>query len=138
METYFAELNSENKVLQVILCSPDLINSTPHSEGGVSWIQTYKDGTRGVFAGIGYTYDSNNDIFIKRQPFPSWILQSNGTWQSPVGPEPDNNIVDNVPEYSQWWDEENQRWLRYRILDPKPRQNYVWNTDTSTWSEIEL
>jgi hypothetical protein len=138
METYFAELNSENKVIQVILCSPDLINSTPHSEGGVSWIQTYKDGTRGVFAGIGMTYDSSKDKFIEIQPFPSWTLQEDDTWQSPVGPTPDNPMVGDAPEFSQWWDEDNQRFLRYRILDPEPRQNYLWDSNTSTWSEIEL
>jgi hypothetical protein len=29
---------------------------------------------RGNFAGIGFTYDEENDVFYSPQPYPSWIL----------------------------------------------------------------
>lgn len=159
----FAEIDSDNKVTRVIIFSNDDINShggdlsqqaidefvglTPHltaeesptGKAGVAWVQTsYNKNFRGTFAGVNSIYDSEKDIFIQPCPFPSWTLQSNGTWQSPAGPEPDNPLVNDQKEYSQWWDEENQRWLRYRIADSTPRQNYVWNVSNSTWEEINL
>ena len=39
---------------------------------------------RGNFAGIGYTYDAVNDVFIPPQPFPSWLLTSSWLWDAPV------------------------------------------------------
>ena len=34
--------------------------------------------------GIGWTYDSNADVFIAPQPYPSWTLDSNHDWQPPT------------------------------------------------------
>ena len=33
-----------------------------------------KEAFRGNFAGIGHTYDPDNDVFYEAQPYPSWIL----------------------------------------------------------------
>jgi len=44
---------------------------------------------RGNYAGIGMIYDEDNDIFIVKQPYPSWVLNvSEARWQSPVGDAP--------------------------------------------------
>ncbi len=46
---------------------------------------------RGNYAGIGSTYDAENDVFYPPAPFASWALDSNWTWQPPIdypgGPE---------------------------------------------------
>lgn len=34
---------------------------------------------RGNFAGIGYTYDAENDVFYAPQPGPEWVLNTS-TW----------------------------------------------------------
>ena len=85
----------------------------------------HKDGgtpLRGNYAGIGMTYDEDNDIFISAKPYASWTLNvSEARWQSPVGDEPDftaeqtsqNNAgthmwVYNWNESSQSWDIENR------------------------------
>tara|TARA_A100001201_G_C4058297_1_gene191878 strand:- start:678 stop:1073 length:396 start_codon:yes stop_codon:yes gene_type:complete len=39
---------------------------------------------RGNFAGVGYTYDEENDVFLLPKPYPSWTLDSNYRWQPPV------------------------------------------------------
>jgi hypothetical protein len=139
---YFAELDSSNNVIRVLLFAADaddsVVESTPHLENGTSWVETFTDGTRGTYAGVGGTYDQTNDRFIEPQPYSSWTLQDDGTWQSPIGPTPENPMVGDAPEYSQWWDDENSRFLRFKISDAKPRQNYVWVPASSTWSEIEL
>ena len=45
---------------------------------------------RGNYAGIGYTYDEDNDIFIGKKPYTSWILNTaEARWQSPIGDAPE-------------------------------------------------
>jgi len=74
---HFAELDSNNVVLRVIVVNnqelSDSNNNESESKGidfckslfGGNWVQTsYNANFRGVFAGIGYTYDSKQDIFI--------------------------------------------------------------------------
>ncbi len=53
--------------------------------------------------GIGYTYDSNADVFIAPQPYPSWTLNENNDWQPPT-PKPDGNY---------YWHEDTQTWLLF-------------------------
>lgn len=58
-----------------------------HLDGG--------DAFRGNYAGVGSTYDAENDVFYPPAPFASWVLDSNWTWQPPIdypgGPEGDGN-----------------------------------------------
>ena len=43
------------------------------------------------FAGIGYTYDVNRDVFIAPKPFNSWTLNDETClWEPPI-PYPDTN-----------------------------------------------
>jgi hypothetical protein len=36
------------------------------------------------------TYDEDNDIFISKKPFTSWVLNtSEARWQSPIGDAPE-------------------------------------------------
>jgi hypothetical protein len=35
---------------------------------------------RGNYAGIGHTYDADNDVFYEQQPYASWTLNTD-TWQ---------------------------------------------------------
>lgn len=67
------------------------------------WKQTsYNHNFRKQYAPIGGKYDVIADVFVQRQPFPSWTLDSNHDWQPPV-PKPDgwNN-----------WDEDSQSWIQ--------------------------
>jgi len=78
---YFAELDDDNKVLRVISVSNDVCGeptldfpdtcaagrafiANTLKLGGV-WKQTsYNNNFRGTYAGIGYTYDAVNDVFV--------------------------------------------------------------------------
>jgi hypothetical protein len=61
-----------------------------HNLLGGEWIQTsYNNRIRKQYAGIGYTYDADADVFIALRPFASWSLDSNYDWQAPT-PKPDN------------------------------------------------
>ena len=97
----------DGKVIQVIVAEPDFFDTFADSSPG-SWLQTSyntrgnihygPDGEpdggialRGNYAGIGYTYDPQNDVFYAPQPFPSWTLdQTTWLWDAPVA-YPDDN-----------------------------------------------
>jgi hypothetical protein len=57
---------------------------------------------RGNYAGIGYTYDTENDVFYPPQPYPSWTLNSNWVWEAPVEYPDDGNFYN--------WNEETTSW----------------------------
>ena len=44
---------------------------------------SYNNNIRGTYAGIGYSYNSDEDIFVAPQPFPSWI-RSGSFWEAPT------------------------------------------------------
>ena len=88
--SHWAELDENNKVLRVIVGD----NNDPNGDEGYKWISenlggqwvqtSYNANFRKQFAGIGYTYDSQADLFITQQPYASWILDENYDWQAPV------------------------------------------------------
>ena len=44
---------------------------------------------RGNYAGIGYTYDEDNDIFWPKKPYTSWVKNTTtASWDSPIGAAP--------------------------------------------------
>ena len=67
---------------------------------------------RGNYAGIGYTWDSVNQIFWKPQPFPSWTKDiATASWVSPAGnaPEVTDEMATNLQHYE--WDEATTSWV---------------------------
>ena len=115
---HYAKLNN-GKVEQVIVVHNNelLVNGVEvESKGaefctnlfGGEWVQTsYNAGTNGFrkqYAGVGYSYDADLDIFIAPQPYPSWILDGNHDLQPPT-PMP---VVDGK-QYA--WFEPNKQWI---------------------------
>ncbi len=141
---YFAELNSENKVLRVVkACNIDVQNNggdqsesaakafqnvCPLSKDGVKWVQTsYNKTFRKNFAGIGYSYDSQRDAFIGISPFNSWILNENTCdWEAPI-PFPSD------VSYTIKWDENNLRWIGSALDN---NFIYKWNPVSNSWENI--
>ena len=94
---HYAELDTDNRVIRVLVVSNDVTHATPdgsedealgatflHDLLGGEWVQTSYNGTRrGRYAGIGYTYDAVRDEFVP----PGWSL-INGVWTAPPDPEP--------------------------------------------------
>ena len=128
----FAKIGLNNKVIEV----QSVVNEVLHDSNGVEqetigidfltkltgypvWIQTSYNtygnqhklgGTplRGNFAGIGYTYDSVNDVFYAPQPYASWILNNTTwIWETPVPV-------------------------------PADGKNYKWNESITNWEEVTL
>ena len=112
---HFAEINENNIVTKVIVVhNNELLLGEEEVEtkgidfceglfGHRNWVQTsYNANFRYNFAGVGYTWDSENNAFYAPKPFASWSLDENYIWQAPV-PYPDDNEA-----YT--WNEENQSW----------------------------
>ena len=114
---HFAKLGANGKVIQVLtLDNKDMLNADGVEDESVGqqylethnnwpaqmWIQTsyntisntHKSGDnskafRGNYAGIGYTWDEDDQIFWPKKPYASWVKNiSEARWQSPIGDEP--------------------------------------------------
>jgi hypothetical protein len=67
---------------------------------------SYNGNIRGTYAGIGYLYDEEKDIFVTPQPYLSWI-RSGSFWQAPTP----------KPEEGYWvWNEEAGEWLETDLI----------------------
>jgi hypothetical protein len=104
---HFAEIDNDNKVIRVLVVADEYEKdgqkylSKTLGLGG-TWIQTsYNSQIRGIYAGVGYSYDKTEDIFITPQPFPSWIREGS-IWNSPIAHPKDGEGYQ--------WNEENQSW----------------------------
>jgi len=143
---HFAELNSSNEVLRVVVISNDDVAANggdlhvdaetfvesivPYSTGGTAWKQTsYNNNFRKQYAGIGHTYNAGKDKFILPQPYPSWSLDSNDDWQAPVT-FPTVTEIDSEYVVTSW-DEANQKWLGEANL-----KDYEWNASDLSWTEV--
>jgi hypothetical protein len=116
---HFAKIEN-NVVTNVIVINNDVCGDTyPESEHigqefiantlGLDgeWKQTsYNHNFRKHFGTVGMTYDSEADVFILPQPFPSWNLDSNYDWKPPT-PMPSD--ASSTIRY--YWDEPTQVWV---------------------------
>ena len=64
---------------------------------------SYNHNIRKQYAGIGFTYDSVNDVFIVPQPYLSWTLDENFDWQAPT-PYPTGDGIYTWNESTLSWD----------------------------------
>ena len=140
---HFAKLGSNGKVIQVLtLDNKDMLNADGVEDESVGqqylethnnwpaqmWIQTSYNtsggqhnngGTplRGNYAGIGYEWDEDNNIFWPKKPFASWVKDTaTAMWKSPIGDAPaltEEQESQNAADTHQWqyiWNEEGQSW----------------------------
>jgi hypothetical protein len=114
--SHFAKV-CNGKVIQVIVAEQEFFNTFVDSSPG-TWLQTsynthgnqHPEGRplRGNYAGIGYTYDSTNDVFYAPQPYPSWTLNNTTwLWEAPV-------------------------------VMPTDGKDYKWNESITNWEEVTL
>lgn len=112
---HYAFLDENNVVVQVIpgRDEDEVVDGISDWEKyygdlmGMKCVRTsYHGNIRKRFAAIGGTYNEEADVFIARQPHPSWTLNENFDWQPPV-PLPEAATL-GLAEY--YWDEENKDW----------------------------
>lgn len=98
----FAQIDSNNLVLQVVVLGEDKDSSWLTKRLGGTWIESTE--ARKNPAGIGMTYDLELDAFIPPKPFDSWVLdEETAQWEAPVEYPSDGK------RYT--WDEETVNWV---------------------------
>ena len=142
---HFAKIGANSKVIQVLtLDNKDMKNADGVEDESVGqqylerhnnwpaqmWIQTsyntysnkHSSGDnskalRGNYAGIGYEWDEDNNIFWPKKPFASWVKHiESASWKSPIGDPPAftaEQTSQNEANTHQWrynWNEANQSW----------------------------
>ena len=137
---HFAKIGMSSKVISVLtLDNKDMLNASGVEDESVGqqylerhnnwpapmWIQTSYNTSRGThnlggtpfrgnYAGIGYVWDEDNNIFYPQKPYASWVLNTTtASWHSPIGDAPDDLT-----------DEEKAAGT-----------HYVWNEDTKAWDK---
>ena len=79
------------------------------NEAGDDYVlsDTQEKAFRGNFAGVGYTYNETEDIFLPPKSYDSWVLDTdNAKWKAPVDLPDDGNT-------------------------------YTWNEETTSWDLVE-
>ena len=142
---HFAKLGANGKVIQVLTMDNDKMLNADGVEDesvGQQWLETHNNwpaqmwiqtsyntiqnthnsgdnskAFRGNYAGIGYEWDEDNNIFWPKKPYASWVKNTtDARWQSPIGDAPAltaeqqaQNEAD-THEWSYAWNESGQSW----------------------------
>ena len=140
---HFAKLGANGKVIQVLTMDNDKMLNADGVEDenvGQQWLETHNNwpaqmwiqtsyntssnthsggGTpfRGNYAGIGYTWDEDNNIFWPKKPYASWVKDTTtAQWKSPIGDAPAltaEQTSQNEADTHGWhyvWNEAGQTW----------------------------
>tara|TARA_R100000655_G_scaffold13452_1_gene30432 strand:- start:656 stop:1105 length:450 start_codon:yes stop_codon:yes gene_type:complete len=140
---HFAKLGVNGKVIAVLTMDNDKMKNADDVEDetvGQQWLEHHNNwpaqmwiqtsyntagnqhklgGTpfRGNYAGIGYTWDEDNQIFWPVKPYASWVKDmTTAGWKSPVGDEPAltaEQTSQNEAGTHNWiysWNESGQSW----------------------------
>lgn len=117
MYNYYAYVNEQYNVTQVIYTSSEIIESGSLGPAE-NWYLTSENMLSGVnlkgltpfranFAKIGYVYDIGFDMFLPPKPFPSWVVNlDTSNWSAPI---------------------------HY----PSDGKHYIWDENTTNWIEVE-
>lgn len=115
---HFAILDEHNIVVQVITGrnEDEVVDGISDWEAhysevtGLTAVRTsYNNNIRKQYAGIGFTYDEEADVFVAPKPYPSWSLDASNDWQAP-SPKPEGDKF-----YT--WDEETLAWKEVSLPD---------------------
>ena len=148
---HFAKLGANGKVIQVLTMDNDKMLNADGVEDetvGQQWLETHNNwpaqmwiqtsyntsankhssgddskAFRGNYAGIGMTWDEDDQIFWSKKPYVSWVKDiATAGWKSPIGDAPaltaeqqaqNTPIDENTPATHSWyyaWNEANQSW----------------------------
>jgi hypothetical protein len=110
---HYAFLDENNIVTEVIvgIDETELIEELTPEEWygnfrGQRCLRTsYNGNIRGIYAGIGFLYNEEEDIFIAPQTFPSWT-RNGSVWEAPIA-KPNDGKMYTWNEETLSWDETN-------------------------------
>ena len=142
---HFAKIGMNGKVIQVTTMDNEVMKDADGNEveaNGQQWLETHNNwpaqmwiqtsyntsgnkhksgddskALRGNYAGIGYEWDEDNQIFWPKKPYASWLKDtSTASWVSPIGDAPElteEQQSQNTADTHKWdyhWNEAGQSW----------------------------
>ena len=142
---HFAKIGMNGKVIQVTTMDNEVMKDADGNEveaNGQQWLERHNNwpaqmwiqtsyntlqnkhssgddskAFRGNYAGIGYEWDEDNQIFWPKKPFASWVKDTTtASWKSPIGDAPAltaEQESQNAADTHSWrynWNEEGQSW----------------------------
>ena len=142
---HFAKIGMNGKVIQVTTMDNDKMLNADGVEDeavGQQWLETHNNwpaqmwiqtsyntsnnkhssgdnskAFRGNYAGIGYEWDEDNNIFWPKKPYASWLKDTTtASWISPIGNAPElteEQTSQNEAGTNSWfysWNEDGQSW----------------------------
>ena len=142
---HFAKIGMNGKVIQVLTMDNEEMKDANGNEieaNGQQWLETHNNwpaqmwiqtsyntsqnkhssgddskAFRGNYAGIGYEWDEDNQIFWPKKPFASWVKDTTtASWISPIGDAPaltEEQESQNEAGSNRWvysWNEDGQSW----------------------------
>jgi len=136
---HFAKIGMSSKVIAVLtLNNKDMLNGEGIEDESVGqqylekhhhwptamWIQTsyntalgkHKSGDdskalRGNYAGVGYMWDEDNNLFYPKKPYASWVLNTTtASWHSPIGDAPELTVEQKAAKSYYEWNESDKSW----------------------------
>ena len=154
---HLAKLGANGKVIQVLTMDNDKMLNADGVEDetvGQQWLETHNNwpaqmwiqtsyntqsnkhnsgddskAFRGNYAGIGYTWDEDNNIFWPKKPYPSWVKDvTTANWQSPIGPAPALTAEQEAQNTPPEGTDENGM-----PLESTHSWEYQWNEDNQSW-----
>ena len=87
-----------------------------HSETGQTLSEDQSKAFRGNYAGIGYEWDEDNQIFWPKKPYASWVKDTaTAAWKAPIDKpaltaEQTSQNEAGTNEWGYIWNEEGQSW----------------------------
>jgi hypothetical protein len=123
MMANFAKLNENNIVIDVVVVNNDvlMVDGEESESAGIkfltdtlghsNWKQTsYNNSFRKRYAGIGFIYNSDMDIFYAPKPYQSWKFNHEiKDWEAPI-PMPEGEVG-----YAWRWFEDSQEWIKIKL-----------------------
>jgi hypothetical protein len=95
--SHWAEVDENNIVTRVTVGD----NNDPNGDEGYQWLidnlggtwikTSYNNNIRGTYAGVGFSYNEEEDIFVAPQPYPSWTRKGS-FWEAPT-PYPTDGLM---------------------------------------------
>jgi len=89
---------------------------------------------RGNYAGIGYTWDKDNQIFWRKKPYASWVKDiSDAQWHSPIGDVPALTAEEQAASTLVLIRKKESDVRAHRQAADPSFSHYVWNEDGQSW-----
>ena len=136
---HFAKIGANGKVIAVLTMDNDKMLNADGVEDesvGKQWLETHNNwpaemwvqtsyntrnnthssgdnakAFRGNYAGIGYEWDEDNNIFWPKKPYASWVKDTaTASWKSPIGDAPALTEEEIAAKKHYTWNEEGQSW----------------------------